>query len=84
MFFQKNVSEHTNPPDELALTCFEEDLRRTNYSSIFSSKVQNLTVFSFIYIMTKIGLTQSFLRCALEFSGFSGFPRFSGSCRARG
>ena len=51
-FFSKNVSEHSNPPDELAQKCFEkQNPRRTNYSSICSSKVQNMTVFSIIYMI---------------------------------
>ena len=44
-FFQKNVSGPSNPPDELA-QMFRKNPRRTNYSSIFPSKVQNLFVFS--------------------------------------
>ena len=50
-FFHKNVSRPSNPPDELAQKCFEKkkNPRRTNYSSIFSAKVQNLAVF-FIYL----------------------------------
>ena len=50
-FFLKNVSEPSNPSDELAQKCFENNHFRTNYSSIFSSKVQNLTVFSIIYMI---------------------------------
>ena len=50
-FFKKNVSGHSNPPDELAQNVSKKNPRRTNYSSIFSAKVQNLTVFSFIYMI---------------------------------
>ena len=42
---QKNVSGPSNPPDELAQNVSKKNPRRTNYSSIFSAKVQNLTVF---------------------------------------
>ena len=45
-FFPKNVSRPSNPQDELAPICFEKNHRRTNYSSIFPSKVQNLAVYS--------------------------------------
>ena len=48
-FFQKNVSRPSNPPDELAPNVSKKNPRRTNYSSIFSAKVQNLAVF-FIYL----------------------------------
>ena len=44
-FFAKNVSGPSNPPDELAQNVSKRNPRRTNYFSIFSSKVQNLTVF---------------------------------------
>ena len=47
-FFQKkkNVSEPSNPPEELTQNVSKKkNPRRTNYSSIFSAKVQNLTVF---------------------------------------
>ena len=50
-FFLKNVSEPSNPPDELAQNVSKKNPRRTNYSSIFSAKVQNLAVFSFIYMI---------------------------------
>ena len=56
-FFVKNVSEPSNPPDELAQNVSKKDPFRTNYSSIFSSKVQNLTVF------------QLFTRFEFDFSG---------------
>ena len=48
-FFCKNVSEPSNPPDELAQNVSKKNPFRTNYSSIFSAKVQNLAVF-FIYL----------------------------------
>ena len=48
-FFQKNVSESSNQWDELAQNVSKKNPRRTNYSSIFSAKVQNLAVF-FIYL----------------------------------
>ena len=44
-FLQKNVSRPSNPPDELAQHVSKKNPFRTNYSSIFSSKVQNLAVF---------------------------------------
>ena len=47
----KNVSRPSNPPDELAQNVSKKNPRRTNYSSIFSEKVQNLTVFSIIYMI---------------------------------
>ena len=50
-FFQKNVSGHSNPPYELAQNVSKKIPFRTNYSSIFYAKVQNLTVFSFIYMI---------------------------------
>ena len=49
IFFKKNVSEPSNPPDELAQNVSKKNPRRTNYSSIFSAKVQNPAVF-FIYL----------------------------------
>ena len=48
IFSQKNVSRPSNPP---AQNFSKKNPRRTNYSSIFSSKVQNLTVFSIIYMI---------------------------------
>ena len=43
---QKNVSGPSNPPDELAQNVSKKKKTfRTNYSSIFSEKVQNLAVF---------------------------------------
>ena len=42
---QKNVSGPSNPPDELAQNVSKKNPFRTNYSSIFPSKVQNLAVF---------------------------------------
>ena len=51
IFFVKNVSEPSNPPDELAQNVSKKNHRRTNCSSIFPSKVQNLTVFSIIYMI---------------------------------
>ena len=51
IFFKKNVSEPSNPPDELAQNVSKKNPRRTNYFSIFSAKVQNLAVFSFIYMI---------------------------------
>ena len=50
-FFKKNVSGPSNPPDELAQNVSKKNPFRTNYSSIFSAKVQNLAVFSFIYMI---------------------------------
>ena len=50
-FFQKNVSGPSNPPEELAQNASKKNPFRTNYSSIFPSKVQNLTVFSIIYMI---------------------------------
>ena len=50
-FFAKNVSRPSNPPDELAQNVSKKNPFRTNYSSIFSAKVQNLAVFSFIYMI---------------------------------
>ena len=50
-FVLKNVSRASNPPDELAQHVSKKNPRRTNYSSFFSSKVQNLTVFSIIYMI---------------------------------
>ena len=52
MIFSKNVSRPSNPPDELVQNVSKKKNRcRTNYSSTSSSKVQNLTVFSFIYMI---------------------------------
>ena len=50
-FCQKNVSRPSNPPDELAQNVSKKNRFWTNYCSIFSSKVQNLTVFSIIYMI---------------------------------
>ena len=43
--FFKKVSRPSNPPDELAQNVSKKNPFRTNYSSIFSAKVQNLAVF---------------------------------------
>ena len=51
IIFLKNVARPSNPPDELAQNVSKKIPRRTIHSSIFSSKVQNLTVFSFIYMI---------------------------------
>ena len=52
IFFKKNVSRPSNPPDELAQNVSKKkNPFRMNYSSIFSAKVQNLTVFSIIYMI---------------------------------
>ena len=48
---QKKVSRPSNPPDDLVQNVSEKNPSRTNYSSIFSAKVQNLTVFSLIYMI---------------------------------
>ena len=49
-FFQKNVSETSNPPDELAQNVSKKiPVRRI--LPPFSAKVQNLAVFSFIYMI---------------------------------
>ena len=48
---KKNVSGPSNPPDELAQNVSKKNPFRTNYSSFFSAKVQNLAVFSFIYMI---------------------------------
>ena len=48
---KKNVSGPSNPPDELAQNVSKKNPFQTNYSSIFSAKVQNLAVFSFIYMI---------------------------------
>ena len=50
-FLEENVSRPSNPPDELAPHVSKKNPFRTNYSSIFSAKVQNLAVFSFIYMI---------------------------------
>ena len=50
-FFKKNVSEPSNPPAELAQNVSKKNPFQTNYSSFFSEKVQNLTVFSIIYMI---------------------------------
>ena len=47
---KKKFENPPNPPDELAQNVSKNPFR-TNYSSIFSSKVQNLTVFSIIYMI---------------------------------
>ena len=46
----KNVSEPSNPPDELAHNVSEKNLSDEVFLH-FSSKVQNLTVFSIIYMI---------------------------------
>ena len=53
-FFLKKVCEPSNPPDEFVQNVSKRNPFRTNCSSIFSSKVQNLTVFKIIY-MIRIG-----------------------------
>ena len=45
IFFKKKVSRPSNPPDELARNVSKKNSFRTNYSFIFSAKVQNLAVF---------------------------------------
>ena len=47
-FLLKNVWEPPKSARRISSKCFEKNPSRTNYSSIFSSKVQNLTVFSII------------------------------------
>ena len=43
---------HSNPPDDLAQNVSKKKKPfRTNYSSICSAKVQNLAVFSIIYMI---------------------------------
>ena len=51
IFFWKNVSGPSNTPDESAQKVSKKNPSRTNYSFIFSSKVQNLTVISIIYMI---------------------------------
>ena len=52
IFFKKKMFPRpSNPPDELAQHVSKKNPFRTNYSSIFSAKVQNLAVFSFIYMI---------------------------------
>ena len=49
-FFKiKEVSEPSNPPDELAQNVSKKNPFRTNYSSIFPSKVQNLAVLNYLH-----------------------------------
>ena len=48
--FKKNVSRPSNPPDELAQHVSKKILSDESFLH-FSSKVQNLTVFSIIYII---------------------------------
>ena len=52
MFFLggKNVSKPSNPPDELAQNVSEK-IHSDELFLLFSSKVQNLTVFSIIYMI---------------------------------
>ena len=50
-FFQKNVSGHSNPSDELAQNVSKKNPFRDELFLHFSAKVQNLTVFSFIYMI---------------------------------
>ena len=71
-FFPKNVWEPSNPPDDLAQNVSKKNPRRTNYSSMFSSKVQNLTVCSIIYMIRIrfVGdgeLIKRYFRCAQYF-----------------
>ena len=47
-FLRKNVSESAR---RISPKCFEKNPFRTNYSSIFPLKVQNLTVFSINYVI---------------------------------
>ena len=42
---KKMFQDPLNPPDELTQNVSKKNPFRTNYSSIFSSKVQNLAVF---------------------------------------
>ena len=42
-------SRPSNPPDELAHNVSEKNPFRTNYSSIFPSKVQNLAVLNYLH-----------------------------------
>ena len=50
LFFFKKVSESPNPPDELAQNVSKKSPSDELFLH-FSSKVQNLTVFSFIYMI---------------------------------
>ena len=50
--FEKNVSEPSNPPDELAQNVSKKKQTLSDELFLhFSSKVQNLTVFSIIYMI---------------------------------
>ena len=49
-FFQTNVSRPSNPPDEIA-KMFRKKSPSDELFLHFSSKVQNLTVFSIIYMI---------------------------------
>ena len=51
VFSRKKVSRPSNPPDELAQKCFEKKSPSDEVFLHFSSKVQNLTVFSIIYMI---------------------------------
>ena len=50
-FFEKNVSEPSNPPDELTQNVSKKKSPSDELFLHFSAKVQNLTVFSFIYMI---------------------------------
>ena len=50
-FFPKKCLRTLKPARSISPKCFEKNPFRTNYSSIFSSKVQNLTVFSIIHMI---------------------------------
>ena len=49
--FEKMFQDPQTPPDASAQHVSNKNLRRTNYSSIFPSKNQNLTLFSIIYMI---------------------------------
>ena len=50
MIFSKNASGPSNPPDELAQSVWKKSLSEQLFLH-FSAKVQNLTVFSIIYMI---------------------------------
>ena len=51
IFFKKNVSGPSNPPDELAQNVSKKIPFGRIIPPFFSAKVQNLAVFSFIYMI---------------------------------
>ena len=84
IFFKKNVSRPSNPPDELAQNVSKKNPRRTNYSSIFLQKFRIWPFFNYLHYSNSIfrawGInSELFSGCTvINYHYFSQFFRFDG------